>query len=116
MGSSGPVDATLGLYDGEEVEAKGSRDSALSPLLVLEMALSEHQGAGQDGLVITIRGTATPRPPPFPANNPHHDYPLSRARTADLLVFISYHFLQFDRPQKEFHCCFNLYLFDHSKS
>ena len=48
VGSSGPADATVGLHDGKEVEAKGSRDSVLSSLLVLEMTLSEHRGAGQD--------------------------------------------------------------------
>lgn len=60
VGSGGPADATVGLHDGEEVEAKGSRDSGLSSLLVLEMTLSEHWGAGQDGLVITIRGAGVP--------------------------------------------------------
>lgn len=62
VGGSGPGDATVGLHDREEVEAKGSRDSVLSSLLVLEMTLSECRGAGQDGLVITIRGAGV-RPP-----------------------------------------------------
>lgn len=45
VGSSGPADATAGLHDGEEVETRGSRDSVLSSLLVLEMTLSEHPGS-----------------------------------------------------------------------
>lgn len=59
-GGSGPADTTVVLYDGEQVEAKGSRDCVLSSLLVLDMGLSERQGAGQDGLVTTIRGIGAP--------------------------------------------------------
>lgn len=45
---------------GEEREVEGSRDSVLSPTLVLGMALSEPWGAGQDELVITMRGAGVP--------------------------------------------------------
>lgn len=113
VGSGGPADATVGLHVGKEVEAKGSRDSGLSSLLVLEMTLSEHWGAGQDGLVITIRGVGVPLSFLLILIM----ITLSRARKQTFWsLFLTTFYNLIDTHKKEFHCSFNLYLFDHSKS
>lgn len=52
--------------------------------------------------------------PHLPANPPV--ITLSLGRNQNLLVLRSYHSSQFDQQRKKFHCCFNVYLFDHSKN
>lgn len=84
------------LHDGRRGQ---TRKQGLSPVIspCPRMALSERWGAGQDRLVITVRGRRCPHLP----CNPHQDYLLSKARTKTLSSLFHITFLQFDRQKKK---------------